>query len=226
MISDMSQTVWIEAQQQWVSSWDLSYHPCLKVRSRPGVLQPFEWRTSAWGSNSTWATFSEIHMQTAELFLQEGWGHWIIVVEVFLFLSDAQLFVFTAAFQARDLMMDFCKSDWHFQHLKGNFFLSVAQTPSQQTSNFFYCCKYKTNPFTSLSLPFYLYIYIHCSWWTQDPATCPEVSVKVGAGQVCTSSRLWTPVELLVWSSREELALATKTTQSSTLAELFETGTE
>lgn len=76
-------------------------------------------------------------MQTAELFLQEGWGHWIIVVEVFLFLSDAQLFVFTAPFQARDLMMDFCKSDWHFQHLKGNFLLSVTQTPSHQTSNFF-----------------------------------------------------------------------------------------
>lgn len=82
MTSNMSQTVWIEAQQQWVSSQDLSYHPCLKVR----ILQPFGWPTSAWGISSTWATFRQIHMQTAELLLQDGWGHWSIVVEVFHFL--------------------------------------------------------------------------------------------------------------------------------------------
>lgn len=41
----------------------------------------------------------------------------------FSLLSNSQILLFTAPVQGRDLMMDFCKTDWHFQHLKGNSFL-------------------------------------------------------------------------------------------------------
>lgn len=223
--SDMSQTVWIEAQQQWVSSQDLSYHPCLEVRSQPGVLQAFEWSTSAWGSNSTWATFPEIHMQG--LLLQEVWGHWSIVVEVFYFLVMRRSLCSQPLLKQETSWWTFAKvtgiSNISNTHLKGiSWFLWHNHHPTKYQIVFYGFYKSICVP-----VPFLLPLHICLlPLLDRDPATCPEMYVKAGAGQVCTSSCLWTPVEFLVWGSRQELALARETKQSSTLAELLETGTE